>query len=168
MDNLEALLERYAEIVNSPKNQENRKYWENCAEYYKNPETHLRDQLRYALWEGERLDCHRYFEPAVFIGMGSVLEASWFGAPVHYLSKQAPWFDEKAPVFADKSALSRVKPFDFYHSGLCETAHAFYEYFQKTTSGFENLLIDLYDDPDFFQELLGTITEYIKEYSPTS
>ena len=160
----------------------------NCAEYYQIPEIQLRDQLRYAIWEAENFGCHRYFEPAVFIGMGSVLEASLFGAPIHYLPKQAPWYDEKNPVFADKSALLRVKPFDFHHSGLCEKIHQFYETYNRLTAGtgidvmfpltmrspfsiaimlrgFENLLLDIYDDPDFFHALLRTILEFLKEYT---
>jgi len=160
----------------------------NCPEYFQNAHTHLRDQLRYALWEFEHIACRRYFEKSVFIGMGSVMEASFFDVPIHYPRGQAPWFDEQVHVMDDKTALLRVKPFDFYSSGLCARIHEFYETFNKLTQGydvkvmfplamrgpfsiaimlrgFNNLLMDIYDDPAFFHDLMLTITEYLKEYA---
>jgi hypothetical protein len=159
-----------------------------CSEYYRDPTAHLREQLRYALWESRNLDCDRYFENAVFVAQGSVFEASWFGAGIHYPDGQAPWYDEKNPVLADKSNLSRLKPFDFHTSGLSPTVHRFYEELKRMTAGFpidvmfplamrspfsiaimlrgfENLLLDVYDDTEFFHELLATITGYLKEYA---
>ena len=47
-----------------------------CAAYYQDARSQLCGQLRYALWEFAHFDCHRYFEPYVFIGMGSVMELS--------------------------------------------------------------------------------------------
>jgi uroporphyrinogen-III decarboxylase len=158
-----------------------------CADYYQNPESHLREQLRYALWEAHHFDCQRYFEDAVFVAQGSVFEASWFGAGIRYLDAQAPWYDEKNPVLADKTQLLELKPFNFYSSGLCPTVHRFYQELRRMTAGypidvmfplalrspfsiaimlrgFENLLIDVYDDPVFFNDLLETITGYLKEY----
>jgi len=160
----------------------------NCAEYYQNPATHLQEQLRYAIWEARNFDCQRYFENAVFIAQGSVFEASWFGARIHYLDNQAPWYNEKEPVFSDKKNLLAVKPFDFFSSGLCPTVHHFYEVICRKTAGypvdvmfplalrspfsiaimlrgFENLLTDIYDDPAFFHDLLDIISCYLKEYA---
>lgn len=159
-----------------------------CADYYLNPESHIRNQLQYALWESSNLDCDRYFEDAVFVAQGSVFEASWFGAGIHYPEGQAPWYDEKNPLLADKSNLLRLLPFDFHRSGLCSTVHQFYDELKRMTDGypidvmfplalrspfsiaimlrgFENLLLDVYDDPEFFHELLATITSYLKEYA---
>jgi uroporphyrinogen-III decarboxylase len=81
-----------------------------------------------------------------------------------------------------------LKPFDFELSGLCPTVHQLYDGLQRMTEGydievmfplamrspfsiaimlrgFENLLLDIYDDPVFFQDLLSTITGYLKEYA---
>jgi hypothetical protein len=159
-----------------------------CLKYYGEPEAQLHEQLRYALWEFENLKCHRYFENTVFISFGSILEASFFGAKINYLPGQAPWYDEKQPVFADKMALKSVKPFDFYNSGLCGKIHHFYETMKRLTEGydikvmfpvtlrspfsvaimlrgFENLLMDMYDDPEFFDDLMAAITQYLKDYA---
>jgi hypothetical protein len=159
-----------------------------CLKYYGEPEAQLHEQLRYALWEFENLKCQRYFENTVFVSFGSIMEASFFGAKINYLPGQAPWYDEKQPVFADKDALKNVKPFDFYNSGLCGKIHHFYETMKRLTEGydikvmfpvtlrspfsvaimlrgFENLLIDMYDDPEFFDDLMAAITQYLKDYA---
>ena len=159
-----------------------------CLEYYEKPEVQLHEQLRYAIWESENLKCQRYFEPTAFVSFGSIMEVSFFGAKIHYLPGQAPWYDEKESLLADKSALLKLKPFDFYNSGLCPRVHRFYENMKKLAEGFdievmfpvtlrspfsvaimlrgfENLLIDMYDDPEFFRDLLGTIADYIKAYA---
>jgi hypothetical protein len=160
----------------------------NCLEYYGEPDVQLHEQLRYAIWESENLKCQRYFEPAAFVSFGSIQEVSFFGAKINYLPGQAPWFDEKESLLQDKSNLKKVKPFDFYNSGICGKIHHFYETMKKMTEGydikvmfpitlrspfsvalmlrgFENLLIDMYDDPEFFDDLMSTITSYIKDYS---
>ncbi|MFH1006321.1 MAG: uroporphyrinogen decarboxylase family protein [Candidatus Latescibacterota bacterium] len=159
-----------------------------CLAYYGQPEVQLCEQLRYAIWEFENLRCHRYFENTVFVSFGSIMEASFFGSKINYLPGQAPWFDEKESLFKDKAALLRVKPFDFYKSGLCEKVHYFYETMQRLTDGydikvmfpvtlrspfsiaimlrgFEDLLVDMYEAPGFFDDLLGTITSYLKDYA---
>lgn len=159
-----------------------------CLAYYGRPDVQLHEQLRYAIWEFENLKCQRYFDDTVFVSFGSVLEASFFGARINFLPGQAPWFDEKESLFADKSALARLKPFDFYTSGLCGKVHEFYGAMRRLTEshdikvmfpvtlrspfsiaimlrGFENLLIDMLDDPAFFDDLLATIASYLKDYA---
>ena len=226
MTDISMLLERYVEIVNCPKNQKNKKFWENskedylverwrgrslrrentpftiamdiagyssilgidCAAYYSEADVNLRDQLRYAIWEFDNLDCHRYFENTVFGSIGSVFEATWFGADIFYLPGQAPWYDEKNPVLSSKKDLIKLKPFDFYDSGLCPKAIEFYEHHMKVCEpygiramfpvamrspfsvaimlrGFENLLMDMLEDPEFFEDLMDLITSYLIDYS---
>lgn len=160
----------------------------NCVDYYNNAEDQLYEQLRYAIWEFENLKCNRYFENTVFISFGSIFEATMFGADIHYLPGQAPWFDERNPIFKEKENILKVKPFDFYNSGLCGKANEFYETMKKLTvgydvkvmypitlrspfsiaimlRGFTELLIDIYDDPEFFNDLMRLITEYLKAYA---
>lgn len=219
------LIERYLEIVESPKNKKNKEYWDNgderylierwrgrsnrktntpftmamdisgysqvlgidCAKYYTEPEANLHEQLRYAIWEFENIDSNRYFENATFSSFGSVFETAMFGGKVNFLPDQAPWYDEKQAVFADKSNLLKVKPFDFYSTGLCPKAIEFYEYAKKATAGYDiepmfpitirspfsvavmvrgltPLLMDFVLDPGFVHDLMATITGYIKEY----
>jgi hypothetical protein len=226
MRDCQELLARYQEIVHSPRNRQNRRYWENteepylverwrgrslrmknapftmaldimgyarildidCARYYGDGEEQLYHQLRYAIWEHENLKCHRYFENAVFIGMGSVFEAALFGAKINYLQAAAPWIDEQEHVFENKCDLLKVRPFDFYTSGLCGKVHAFYGIMKKHTAGcdvrvmfpvtlrspfstaimlrgFNALLMDIIDDPGFVRDLVRVITDYLKEYA---
>ncbi|MDD5017424.1 MAG: uroporphyrinogen decarboxylase family protein [Eubacteriales bacterium] len=159
-----------------------------CLAYYAKPEIQLKEQLRYAIWEYENLKCHRAFDNTAFVSFGTALEASFFGAKIHFLPGQAPWFDEREPIFKDKADLLKLKPFDFYNSGLCGRAHYFYETMKKLTEGydinvmfpitlrspfsiaimlrgFENLLVDIYEDPEFFDDILTTIAGYLKEYA---
>lgn len=160
----------------------------NCKDYYTDPKEHLISQLRYAIWEFENLKCHRYFEKKVFIAFGSIFDASMFGAKAIYQSDQAPWFDEKNPILKEKENIHKIKPFDFYKSGLCKKAHEFYETIKEIISdydievmfpldikgpfgvavmlrGFNQLLLDIYDDPTFFKYLLGFITDYKKQFA---
>lgn len=159
-----------------------------CKAFYSDPDANLKEQLRYAIWEFENLKGNRYFENAVFCSFGSVFEAAMFGAPIHYPPGQAPWYDEKNPVLDKKEKLLGIKPFDFYKTGLCPEAIRFYQSHKKNVEGydieamfpitvrspfstaimlrgFENLLIDIYDDPKFFSDLMALITSYLKEYS---
>lgn len=159
-----------------------------CERYYTEGEEHLFHQLRYALWEQEHLECHRYFENAAFIGTAAVLEASFFGAKVTYLSAQAPWVDEKVHPVGSRADLLKIKPFDFYRSGICGRVHAMYETMRKLTRGhdirvmfpvtmrspfstaimvrgFNELLMDTLDDPGFVRDLVRVITDFLKEYA---
>ena len=224
--NTNELIEKYLEIVDSPKNKENKKYWDNaderyiverwrgrsnrmfnvpytmamdiagyskvldinCIDYYSDPRAQLHEQLRYAIWESENIDCNRYFENATFVSFGSVFEAAMFDAKINFLPNGAPWFDEKEHILEDKSKLLSFKSFDFYKSGLCAKAHDFYEQSKKNTNGYDvevmfpitlrspfsiavmlrgltNLLMDFYDDPDFVHELFGIITSYLKDFA---
>jgi uroporphyrinogen-III decarboxylase len=160
----------------------------NCLDYYGNAEDQLYNQLRYALWEFDNLKCHRYFENTVFVSFGSIFEASMFGAKFKYLPGGAPWIDETEHIIKSREDLLHVKPFDFYKSGLCEKVHLFYETMKKLTEGFDikvmfpvtlrspfsaaimlrgfsDLLMDIYDDPEFFHDILRIITDYIRDYS---
>jgi uroporphyrinogen-III decarboxylase len=159
-----------------------------CASFYSDPAVNLREQLRYAIWEYEHLPGNRYFENAVFGSFGSVFEAAMFGADISYPEGQAPWYDEKAPVFKKKEDLLNIQPFDFYTTGLCPEAIRFYEHHKSRVEGydieamfpitirspfstaimlrgFENLLIDIYDDREFFKDLMAAITGSLKEFS---
>ena len=160
----------------------------NCVDYYTIAEEQLRQQLRYAIWESQNLPGHRYFEPTVFISFGSVFEISLFGAKIHYLPAQAPWYDEKVHVLAEKSDLLAVRPFDFQNSGLCARAHEFYGQMKKLTEGYPlqvmfpatlrspfsialmlrgytELLLDSLDDPEFFCDLMAAVTDTLKQYA---
>ena len=159
-----------------------------CAKYYSEPEANLIGQLQYGIWEYENIPGGRYFENTVFCSLASVYDASLFGAPVYFLPNQAPWYDEKNPVLKEKSDLLKLKPFDFETTGLLPTVRAMYEHHVKATEGFdikplfpttmrsqfstaimlrgfENLLMDMIDDPDFFDDLMAHITGVYKEYA---
>jgi len=160
----------------------------NCVDYYTKAEDQLYHQLQYAIWEFENLKCQRSFDKTVFISFGSTFMASMFGAKINYLLGQAPWFDEKAHLLKEKSDILKIKPLDFYHSGLCEKAHAFYETMCKLTEGydievmfpvslrspfslalmlrgFSEILIDSFEDKAFFNDLMRLITNYLKQYA---
>lgn len=159
-----------------------------CQDYYSNPEEQLYYQLLYAIWEFENLNCRRYFENTVFVSFGSIFEASMFGSRIIYLQSQAPWIDERNPLLTNKNDILKIKPFNFYRSGLCEKVHSFYDTMKKLTRGYDikvmfpitmrspfstalmlrgfmDLLLDIYEDPQFFNDLLRIITDYLKEYA---
>ena len=160
----------------------------NCIDYYTKPEDQLYYQLKYAIWEFENFKCQRSFDKTVFIGFGSTFMASMLGAKINYLPGQAPWFDETEHLIKDKADILKIKPFDFYHSGLCEKAHEFYEVMCGLTDGydikvmfpvslrspfslalmvrgFSELLIDSFEDKAFFNDLMRLITDYLKQYA---
>ncbi len=159
-----------------------------CAKYYSDPEENLRQQLRYSIWDYENIACGRYFEKSVFCSLASVYEASFFGADIHFLSDQAPWFDEKKPIINSRTDFLKMKPFDFETTGLIPLAREMYEHHVKAVEGydlkpvfpwtsrsqfstaimirgFENLLMDMLDEPEFFEELMAYITDVYKQYA---
>jgi uroporphyrinogen-III decarboxylase len=160
----------------------------NCVDYYNHAEDQLYEQLRYAIWEFENLKCNRYFENTVFISFGSIFEATMFGTNIHYLPGQAPWIDEKNPIFKEKENILMVKPFNFFSTGLCGKANEFYDTMKKLTEGYDvkvmypitlrspfsvaimvrgftELLTDIYNDQEFFKDLMRLITDFLKGYA---
>ena len=233
---IDRLLYRYLEIVESDENKKNAKYWGNAGEwhlierwrgrpavpqrsygaprsalpaapftmaldiggyarvlgidtgkYYSDPETALREQLRYAIWEHDNLKGHRYFEKAVFVPVGCTLDAPMFGVPVQYPEGEAPWFDERNNIIKGREDLLRMPPFDFNKSGRLPYITAAYEKMCGLVSGtgikamypvaaaspftvaiflrgFENILVDMHEDPDFFHEIMAAIVGRQKEF----
>ena len=160
----------------------------NCGKYYKDPENNLREQLRYTLWDTENIALGRYFEPTVFCSLASVFEAALYGQKVHFPEEQAPWFDESDHLIKEKSDLLKLKPFDFETSGLIPVCREMYEHHKEAVKGtdlkpvfpflvrspfstaimlrgFEELLIDSIEDPEFFTELMTYITDTEIEFT---
>ena len=159
----------------------------NTHQYYSDPETALFEQLRYAIWEHDNLKGHRYFEKAVFIPVGCTLDAPIFGVPVQYPDGEAPWFDERNNVIKKREDLLRIPPFDFHKSGRLQYITHAYEKMCELVSGtgikvmypvmgsspftigiflrgYENILIDMYEDPEFFHEMMAAIVRRQKEF----
>ena len=159
----------------------------NMHKYYNDPETALAEQLRYSIWEHDNLKGHRYFEKAVFIPVGCTLDAPIFGIPVLYPEREAPWYDERNNVIKSRDDLLRIPPFDFNKSGRLPHITRTYEKMLELVGGkgikvmfpvmsgapfelavmmrgFENILVDMYEDPEFFNEILATVVKYQKEF----
>ena len=159
----------------------------NCADYYSTAEANLHEQLRYGIWDMENIPGGRYFEKTVFCSVAGAFEPSLFGAKIHFLPKQAPWFDEKNSLLKDPADLLRLKPFDFETSGLMPLVREMYEHHAKLAEpfgikpefpvigrspfsvalmlrGFEDLLMDMMDEPEFFHDLMSFIVQYQKDY----
>jgi len=159
-----------------------------CGKYYTDPEENLKQQLRYGIWDFENIPSGRYFEKSVFCSMASVFDASLFGAQIEFLPSQPPWYDERNPMLANKADLLKIKPFNFETSGLIPNVREMYEHHAKAVEGttlkalfptisrspfsvavmlrgFQNVLFDLIEDTDFFEDLMATITGTFKEYA---
>jgi len=158
-----------------------------CGKYYTDPEENLKQQLRYSIWDFENLRQGRYHEKSVFCSCGA-FDLSLFGVKVFFMENQGPWYDEKDHLLADKANLLKIKPIDFASTGLIPATRAMYEHHAEAVKdtnltsvfpillaspfgmaiklrGYQNLLFDIIEDPDFVQDLMATITGMYKDFA---
>jgi len=150
------------------------------VEYFKDPLKRLEFQLRTKIFHHDEVPNDDYVIPkGISLDYGMYLEASILGSPLVYDPLGDPWVSETEFLIDDKSKLEKINYPDFYQSGVMPEVHKMYNQFNEILSGklpvdipawyrapwsvaqhirgFENLLMDLNDDPDFVHRLLRTI-----------
>ena len=154
-------------------------------DFYSDPITHLEKQLKMSLFHFENWKDNTWFNRDLFIWFGVVTELSFFGPPIRFFAEREPWI-EGEPVLQDKRKLASMKFPNFYDSGLMPRIHQFYremKYIVKDRfqvlfpswvrgpfciachlRGLENIILDIYEDPQFVHELMDFIVASEKEW----
>ena len=105
------------------------------------------------------------------------IEAEALGQKLLYTSAGMPDVDRSAPLIGEKADLRRIKTPDFDKAGRCAVVMERHALFHKLTGlqptlsftapfslaanvrGIEQLLVDIYTDPDFARSLLERLTD---------
>ena len=125
-------------------------------------------------------------EPIIPMWMHTPFEMSLFGLPVHYFSDKDPLIDMNASACQSREELDRMPPVDFYRSGLMPLTHRIYEGILGMTGsrfkvlfpewtrgpfgvslylgGYTNMLLNMAQDPEFFDAVMDRVTEERKKY----
>lgn len=147
--------------------------------YYTDPKTYLEAELKKTIYRFENFDDCTCVGKTIVIWLGVPFETTFFGLDAIYSDDENPWIG-KSPVIKDENDLNKLQAVNFYKSGLMPLAHRFYNEIKDMLPddfdiifpdwgrspfsalwhirGLENLLIDIYDRPDFVCKLLNRIT----------
>jgi hypothetical protein len=147
-------------------------------DYFAKAEIALEAQLRWKLFWHDRIPDDTIIEPTVGLDFGVAFEPSLFGIDPQFSEESDPMYS--GPVILDHSTLAKMKVPDFYTSGLMPRVHCMYEEMVRLASpvqvrfpgwargpwsvacmlrGFNELHIDLADNPQFVEDLLSFIVE---------
>ena len=154
-------------------------------EFYQDPLVCLKNQLRINIYRHEHFDEDTCVGKEIAIWLGVSLESSLFGSRTVYQENEYPWIDRE-PIIRDYSDLERIRPFDFYQTGLMPLCHRYFETISKIVKpafkvtfpewgrsvfgvathirGFENFLMDMMNAPEFVHRLMRRITDTRKQW----
>jgi uroporphyrinogen-III decarboxylase len=158
-------------------------------DYYTKPEVYLEYFLKSQLFYFNEIDDDNALMDIIPIWLAEGFEATLFGMEQFYFDDVNPSLGTQV-LIKNKSDFKKIKRVDFYNSGLMPLAHQFYEFITSMLEpfelkagfppwfhspvhmviylrGFENALIDIIEDPDFFSEVIDFVTDeeiaYLKE-----
>ncbi len=160
-----------------------RSVWKNIVdfslvEYFDKPEVALTAQMKWKLFWHDSIPDDTVLEPTVGLDFGVALEPSLFGVRPVFSANTDPMYGE--PVIAEHSDLAKLRKPDFFESGIMPRVHAMYEGMKDLAGpvpvrfpgwargpwsvacmlrGFNELYMDLADDPGFVVDLLDFIVE---------
>ncbi|MCL5072683.1 MAG: hypothetical protein M1308_17590 [Actinobacteria bacterium] len=157
----------------------------NVKEYFTDPKTYLKAELKKKVFRFENFNDSSYIGKSIPIWLGVPFETTFFGLEPGYSDHDSPWIS-KIPAIKNESDLDNLPAVDFYKSGLMPLAHRFYseikdimpddfevifpEWEKSIFSvlwhirGLENILLDMYDKPDFVHSLFKRITAERKNW----
>jgi len=153
--------------------------------YYTDPETYLEIELKKTIYRFENFDDCTCAGKTIVIWLGVPFETTFFGLDAIYSDDENPWIS-KLPVIKNENDLDNLSPVNFYKSGQMPLAHRFYSEIKDMlpddfnvifpdwgrspfsalwhVRGLQDLLMDIYDKPDFVRELFRRITDERKKW----
>jgi len=153
----------------------------NLAEFYQEPTAYLRFELQKRIWAFRHVPDDIPLDRVIRVCFRSPFEASFFGVPYHFFPKQDPVINQThEPPVLSRQDLDRLKPIDFYESGMMPLAHRLYEGVREMVPdeftvvfsewlrgpfgvalyvrGYEDMLADLVADPGFAHAVMTRVT----------
>jgi uroporphyrinogen-III decarboxylase len=146
--------------------------------HYRKPEKYVEDSLRILQFQHEKILDDR-LKKGIVVNFGEVFESSLFGSKPTFKSDMDPLLG--APIIETEHDLENMDYPDFYRSGLMPNIIETYETAERIVKGripvlfenwgrspwgvafhlrgFQNLLEDVHERPDFAHKLLSFITE---------
>jgi hypothetical protein len=155
-------------------------------DYYQDPLCYLKNYLKMMIYRYENWNDETVISCQVPIWLGVTLESSLLGAKTVFAEGEYPWIDRN-PVIRSEVDLERLEYPDFRKSGLMPQVHRYYEVMRDLLEddfkvnfhewgrspigvafhvrGYENLLVDMIENPEFLHRLLIFITEARKRWT---
>jgi hypothetical protein len=159
---------------------------QDLAHTYTDPEAYLRFYLQKRIYQFKEFQDDTPLEPIIPIWLHTPFEMSLFSMPYHYYADKDPLIDLDKPVCANSAELEAMPPVDFHEAGMMPMAHRIYEGIREIAGdsflvlfpewtrgpfgvalalgGYNNVLLAMMRDPDYYHGLMGRITEERKTY----
>ena len=163
-----------------------RKMGRSVAEVFHDPQTYLEVFLSREIGRFTQIQDDRPLTKKIPLALGCGFESTLFGMSQHYSPTEDPWVG-RTPLLLDPQDLDRLQRPDFFKSGLMPLAHRYYHELSERVAdyglevefhdwgrspfgvavqlrGMEQLLVDIYERPDFFVRLHRFITDSAIHY----
>ena len=156
-----------------------KKFGFSMQEYLLDPDTFLENFLKICIERFEKIDDDYVLDYQIQLRMASVFEAAMFGARPIYGDDIEPFLG-KEPVITCQEDLDALPAFNFRETGLMPKGLRLYDTLQEYCGdifevhfpewirapwgvalyicGFTDLLMDIYDEPEFVENVMDTIT----------
>lgn len=158
-------------------------------EFYTNPMTYLEKQLEMSLYRYNIFKDDSGLGRTIAIWLGVNFEASILGCQSIYPQNFDPYTDRSIVIIKDEESLKKLeaKEIDFEKDGILSLAHEFYCRIKEILPsdwnvifpdwvlgplsigiylrGYQNILFDSIEDPEFFVKMLDVVSNKMIEYN---
>jgi len=167
-------------------------FWANIfgfdiEEFYTSPTAYFKWMLKMMLYQYENFKDDTPVSKNIYLYFGAGIEASFFGLKQVFKPGTEPWAGRE-PLIKKKSDLVFMKMPDFYNTGSMPRIHNFYEEIRLLAErsgfnvifpqfnrgpfgvalllrGFENLFVDIKEDPAFVHDLMRFVVDVRKNWT---
>lgn len=157
----------------------------NVKQFFTDASCYLENTLKIMIYRFKVFQDFTPIDTTIPMWFGAVFESSLFGAQPVFKEDQCPWIDRE-PLLKNYTDLKSLSMPDFYKSGLMPLAHRMYEELKEIAGddlrisfpqwfrspfglashlrGVNNILADLYLNPQFVHRLMRILTDARKEW----
>jgi uroporphyrinogen-III decarboxylase len=162
-----------------------RLFKKSLVEYYDNPYDYLEMQLQMKIYHFNNFLDNTPFTRELFLWFGVITELSFFGSEIVFLPHKEAWIKE--PIINNDQDFDKLRPINFFSSGLMPRIHQFYEVMNEIADGrlkvmfpdfvrgpfciaahlrgLERILLDMMLEPESVHRLLRFIVEQHKSWT---
>jgi len=150
-------------------------------DYYLDPETFVENYLKITIEKFRLFNDDTFISRMVPMWMGVGYEANFFGMPIKFSDGMDPWIEYEKIIVREPEDLKKLPVPDFYKGGLMPQTIKMYEGVREILDddfnvmfpewlrgpfglatyirGFENVLIDMIEEPEFYNDLMKCIVD---------